>query len=67
VYDLTTISRFQQMTPDVSRSTAQPASSFDCCGASVNGNTKVRQTGLVDTLFPDWPQKQTYQVFDTNR
>jgi hypothetical protein len=37
----------------------------DCCGASVNGDTSVRQTGLVGYVFPIGTQKQTYQVFDT--
>ena len=37
----------------------------DCCGANVNGDTSVRQTGLVGYVFPIGTQKQTYQVFDT--
>jgi Porin PorA len=37
----------------------------DCCGASVNGSTSVRQSGLVGYVFPFGTQKQTYQVFDT--
>ena len=37
----------------------------DCCGASVNGNTSIKQTGLVGYVFPFGTQKQTYQVFDT--
>ncbi len=37
----------------------------DCCGASVNGDKSVRQTGLVGYVFPIGTQKQTYQVFDT--
>ena len=37
----------------------------DCCGANVNGDTSVRQTGLVGSVFPIGTQKQTYQVFDT--
>jgi hypothetical protein len=37
----------------------------DCCGASVNGDKTVRQTGLVGYVFPMGTQKQTYQVFDT--
>ena len=37
----------------------------DCCGASVNGNTGIRQTGIVGNVFPFGTQKQTYQVFDT--
>jgi hypothetical protein len=37
----------------------------NCCGASVNGDKTVRQTGLVGYVFPMGTQKQTYQVFDT--
>jgi hypothetical protein len=37
----------------------------NCCGASVNGNTAVRQTGLAGYVFPFGTKKQTYQVFDT--
>jgi DUF3068 family protein len=37
----------------------------DCCGANVNGNAAVRQTGLAGYVFPFGTQKKTYQVFDT--
>ena len=37
----------------------------DCCRASVNGNTAVRQTGLVGYVFPIGTKPQTYDVFDT--
>lgn len=37
----------------------------DCCGANVNGNSSVRQTGLAGYVFPFGTRKQTYQVFDT--
>ncbi|TVZ00481.1 DUF3068 domain-containing protein [Trebonia kvetii] len=37
----------------------------DCCGANVNGNVSIRQTGLAGYVFPFGTQKQTYQVFDT--
>jgi hypothetical protein len=37
----------------------------NCCGASVNGNTSVRQTGLAGYVFPFGTQQRTYQVFDT--
>ncbi len=36
-----------------------------CCGASVDGNQSVRQTGLVGFLWPMPTAKQTYQVFDS--
>jgi Porin PorA len=35
-----------------------------CCGASVGGNTAIRQSGLVGFLWPMGTHKQTYQVFD---
>lgn len=35
-----------------------------CCGASVDGNTSVHQSGLVGFLWPFGTQKTTYQVFD---
>jgi hypothetical protein len=38
---------------------------LNCCGANVNGNHAVRQTGIVGYVFPIGTQKQTYQVFDT--
>ncbi len=37
----------------------------DCCGASVNGNSTIRQTGFSGYVFPIGTQKRTYQVFDT--
>lgn len=36
----------------------------NCCGANVDGNTHVKQTGIVGYAFPINTQKQTYQVFD---
>ena len=64
VYDLTNHQAVQQMTRTFAfdRRTGQLV---DCCGASVNGDTSVRQTGLVGYVFPIGTQKQTYQVFDT--
>ena len=35
-----------------------------CCGANVDGNAGVRQSGLVGFLWPMGAQKHTYQVFD---
>ena len=37
---------------------------IDCCGASVNGDKSVHQTGLLGSVFPFGTQKQTYQVYD---
>jgi len=36
----------------------------NCCGASVNGNAAIRQTGLVGFLWPMGTQQTTYDVFD---
>jgi len=36
----------------------------NCCGANVNGDTKIRQTGLLGYVFPIGTQKKTYDVFD---
>jgi hypothetical protein len=64
VYDLTNHQVVQQMTRTFAfdRKTGQLV---NCCGASVNGDKAVRQTGLVGYVFPMGTQKQTYQVFDT--
>jgi Porin PorA len=37
----------------------------DCCGANVNGDSHIRQAGLVGYVFPIGTQKKTYLVFDT--
>lgn len=64
VYDLTNHRAINQMTRTFAfdRRTGQLV---NCCGASLNGDTKVRQTGLAGSVFPIGTQKQTYQVFDT--
>jgi hypothetical protein len=41
------------------------AALVNCCGANVNGNHAIHQTGIVGYVFPMGTQKQTYQVFDT--
>jgi hypothetical protein len=41
------------------------AALVNCCGASVNGDTHIHQTGIVGSVWPMGTQKQTYQVFDT--
>jgi DUF3068 family protein len=41
------------------------AALVNCCGASVNGDTRIHQTGIVGYVWPMGTQKQTYQVFDT--
>jgi hypothetical protein len=64
VYDLTNHKPVQEMTRTFAfdRRTGQLV---NCCGASVNGDTSVRQSGYVGYVFPIGTQKQTYQVFDT--
>jgi hypothetical protein len=37
----------------------------DCCGANINGDSSIRQTGYVGWVFPFNTQKQTYDIFDT--
>jgi hypothetical protein len=37
---------------------------IDCCGASIDGKTGIRQSGLVGFLWPFGTQKKTYEVFD---
>jgi Porin PorA len=37
---------------------------IDCCAASIDGNTGIRQSGLVGFLWPFGTQKKTYAVFD---
>ena len=41
------------------------AALVNCCGASVNGNTHIHQSGIVGYVFPIGTKKQTYDVFDT--
>ena len=38
----------------------------NCCGASVNDDTRVRQEGIGVAFWPIGTQKTTYQVYDTN-
>src|SRR5690242_13276363 len=64
VYDQTNHQAVQEMTRRFAfdRKTGQLTM---CCGASVNGDSSVRQRGLVGYVFPFGTKKQTYQVFDT--
>jgi len=65
VYDQTDKLPFQTLTRTFAfdRRTAQLV---NCCGANVNGDSSVEQTGVVGYVFPIGTQKQTYDVFDTN-
>jgi hypothetical protein len=38
----------------------------NCCGANVNGDSSVEQSGYVGYVLPIGTKKQTYDVFDTN-
>jgi hypothetical protein len=38
----------------------------NCCGASVNDDTQVRQDGIGVVFWPIGTQPTTYQVYDTN-
>jgi hypothetical protein len=63
VTDLTNHEQVSQTTRTFAfdRRTAQLV---DCCGASVNGDKSVHQSGLLGSVFPFGTQKQTYQVYD---
>jgi hypothetical protein len=65
LYDVTNRSTFQFVTRRAAfdRRTAQLV---NCCGASVGGNTAIRQSGLSGYVWPFGTQKTTYQVFDPN-
>ena len=64
VVDLTNHRSIQQTTRTFAfdRRTGQLV---DCCGADVNGNASIHQTGYSGVVFPFGMQKQTYQVFNT--
>lgn len=64
VYDLTNRQPVQEMARRFAfdRKTGELTT---CCGASVDGNGKVQQRGLVGYVFPIGTEQRTYQVFDT--
>ena len=64
VYDTTNNQPVQIMTRRFAfdRKTAELV---NCCGASVNDNTHIKQSGVVGYVFPINTQPKTYQVFDT--
>jgi len=65
IYDQTNKLPFQTMTRTFAFN-RRNAQLVDCCGANVNGNSSIRQTGYVGYVLPIGTQKQTYDVFDTN-
>jgi hypothetical protein len=46
----------------IDRATTQLVS---CCGANINGNLMIRQSGLSGYVFPAGTRRQAYDVFDT--
>jgi hypothetical protein len=64
LYDVTNHKRFAISTRRAAfnRRTGQLV---DCCGASLNGKSTIRQTGVSGYVFPFNTQKRTYDVFDT--
>jgi hypothetical protein len=65
IYDQTNKVPFQTLTRTFAfdRHNAQL---LNCCGANVNGDSSVRQSGIVGYVFPIGTRKQTYDVFDAN-
>jgi hypothetical protein len=65
LYDVTNSQQYEFATRRIAfdRRTAELVS---CCGASVGGNTSIRQSGLVGFLWPFGTQQTTYEVFDVN-
>jgi len=63
LYDQTNHQQFQYSITRFAfnRRTAQL---MNCCGANVNGNPKIVQTGLASGLWPMGTQQRTYQQFD---
>jgi hypothetical protein len=64
VYDQTNKYTVQEMTRTFAFN-RRNGQLVDCCGANVNGDSSVRQTGYVGYVFTIGTQKQTYQVFNT--
>lgn len=63
LYDVTNASTYQ-FTSRRFAFNRRTAELVNCCGASVGGNTAIRQSGLVGFLWPMGTQKTTYAVFD---
>jgi len=64
VYDTTNKQPVQMMTRRFAFD-RKSAELVNCCGANVNGNSHVKQSGVVGYVFPMNTQPKTYQVFDT--
>jgi len=64
VEDVTNHQTVQQMTRTFAFN-RRTAELVNCCGANINGNKKILQTGYAGAVWPFGTQRQTYQVFDT--
>jgi len=64
VYDTTNKQPVQMMTRRFAFD-RKSAELVNCCGANVNGNSHIKQSGVVGYVFPMNTQPKTYQVFDT--
>ena len=62
-YDATHHQQLEPITQTfaIDRATAQLVS---CCGANINGNLLIRQSGLSGYVFPAGSRRQAYDVFD---
>jgi hypothetical protein len=65
VYDETNKLPFQTLTRTFAFN-RRNAQLIDCCGANVNGDSSIRQTGYVGYVLPIGTKKQAYDVFDAN-
>ena len=64
VYDTTNKQPVQMMTRRFAFD-RKSAELVNCCGANVNSNSHIKQSGVVGYVFPMNTQPKTYQVFDT--
>jgi hypothetical protein len=64
VYD-TTNSQPVQITTRRFAFDRKTAELVNCCGANVNGNSAIEQTGVIGYVFPIGTQPKTYNIFDT--
>jgi Porin PorA len=65
VYDETNKLPFQTLTRTFAFN-RRNAQLIDCCGANVNGDSSIRQTGYAGYVLPIGTQQHTYDVFDAN-
>jgi Porin PorA len=65
LYDITNNKRFAISTRRAAFN-RRTGELVNCCGASLDGKSTIRQTGLSGYVFPFNTQKRTYDVFDTS-